>query len=73
MMGHMNQHKSFEERRPATIEWVRANGLDPDAIGEDVQVVAGRFIRYQPVVTDENGSTSLGEPRIIPMKVAPTG
>ncbi|WP_344425266.1 hypothetical protein [Streptomyces lavendulocolor] len=67
----MHQHKSFEERRPATTEWVRANGLDPAAIGEDVQVVASRFIRYQPVVTADDGTKSLGDPRLIPMKVAP--
>jgi hypothetical protein len=71
MMSGMDQRKRFEERRPATMEWVRANGLDPAAIGEDVQVVAGRFIRYQPVVTADDGSKSLGDPRLIPMKVPP--
>ncbi|MEV4946872.1 hypothetical protein [Streptomyces sp. NPDC053755] len=67
----MNLKKRIVELRPDAVEWARANGLEPDEIADDVEIVNGRFIRYRERVVGPDGAQTFGAPRLVPLKVPP--
>lgn len=56
-----------DERRSAMCEWARANGLDPEKIGEWTEV-SGDRIRYRELVGTRDGQP-VWEERTAPLLV----
>lgn len=54
--------------REATCEWARANGLTPEKIHEDIQLVNGETIKYKELVGYAEGMP-VWEDRTVPMAV----